>query len=163
MKLTIELWRGLVADHLRRAWESQWSESTDRECDYCGERLVEDGWTVNRATWAVKHVVRVSYSPKGIMAALDKVDRGERDRDGNIMGGWIQNKEHLAESEDNRNERNRAECYARCRDFPDHEPRCSRGRAYCGECPGVQRRAGSQTGGEFKPVSEVLEMNRCLP
>jgi hypothetical protein len=156
VKLTIEAWRGLVADHLRRAWESQWNEATDRECDYCGERLVEDGWSVTRATWAVKQVVRVSYSPKGIMAALDRVDRGDKDRDGNITGGWLQSKPYHDENRETVYAKSRAECYAQCRDFPDYEPGCQRGKVYCGRCPGVQRRTGSQTGGGFKPLSELL-------
>ena len=156
MKLNIEIWRGLVADHLRRAWESQWSESTDRECDYCGERLIEDGWSVSRATWCVKQVVRVSYSPKGIIAALDKVDRGERDRDGNIIGGWENSAVHKAENAAWHAAKDRRECYESCRDFPFHQPGCTRRKDYCGDCPGVQRRTGSQTGGEFKPLAELL-------
>jgi hypothetical protein len=144
MKLTIELWRGLVADHLRRAWLSMWSDATDVEMDYAGERLVEDGWTVSRATWCVKQVVREAYSPKGIMASLSKADVGTRDRDGNVSGGWLQSKEHRAENQAATDERDRNECYVTCRDFPRKEPGCTRRNQYCAGCVGVAGRGSRQ-------------------
>ena len=156
MKLTIEIWRKLVADHLRRAWLSMWSDATDVEMDYAGERLVEDGWTVSQATWCVKRVVREAYSPKGIMASLSKTDAGTRDRDGNVMGGWLQSAEYRDQNCTAHDANSRKACYDTYRDFPDHKPGCQRGKSYCGECPGVQRRTGSQTSGGFKRVGELL-------
>ena len=172
VSLTIEVWRGLVANHLRRAWESQWSETTDREMDYVGERLVEDGWSISRATWAVREVVKVAYSPKGILAAIAKIDAGIRDRNGEVFGGWQQSKVLAAENAAARDEHDQAECYAKHRDFPDYDPPCRRQMGFCDKCPGVKVRKPwdattphevktgprpEQTRTEtFKPLAELL-------
>jgi len=166
VKLTIELWRELVANHLRRAWLSMWSDATDVEMDYAGERLVEDGWTVSRATWCVKQVVREAYSPKGIMASLSKADTGTRDRDGNIMGGWLQSKVYRDEIQKWQDTKLQRECYTAYRDCPDWEPRCTRQKGFCDGCPGIEyryspgpaRRTGERFDNPgFKRVGEIAQ------
>lgn len=156
-KLTIDLWRGLVANHLRRAWESQWSETTDREMDYAGERLIEDKWSVSRATWAVREVVRRAYSPKGFLKSITDADAGDKDRNtGELRGGWYQSAEYRVENRAEADATKRNDCYSRYTDDPDWEPRCARQHDYCGECPGVKSRYRGK-GGEFASVGAMAE------
>ena len=110
MKLTMELWRGLVADHLRRAWVTQWTDKTDVEMDYCGERLIADRWTAEQSAWCVKRVVQVAYSPKGILASLSRVNEGDRDRHGETVNGWERSSEYAAVNQAVVRARERQQC-----------------------------------------------------
>jgi hypothetical protein len=155
--LSLDVWDGLVNDIIIPAFGPQLEpEKFNPHAAWVGVQLVADKWTVSRTRWALTQAAKVYRKLDNLLAMLCHVDAGDRDRDGNIIGGWESSAVHQAENQERHDAKSRAECYAGCRDFPNHEPGCQHGRSYCGECPGVQRRTGSQTGGGFKPLSELL-------
>ena len=109
--LTVEKWRELVKMHLRRAFLSQWiDDRTDAEMDYCGERLIEDHWSVAKTTWAVREVCRKYRKLEQPLAMLCQTADGIRSRDGDTIGGWEQSSEFRQVYRQNQDERKQREC-----------------------------------------------------
>jgi len=110
-KLTVDVWNELVKVHFRRAYRSQWIEGqTDAEMDYACERLIEENWSREKATWAVREVCRKYRKLEQPLAMMCQVADGMRNRDGEVIGGWNQSRECVQLCQDNRDERARQEC-----------------------------------------------------
>lgn len=156
--LTDKDWKRLVAAYIVPAFGHQLeTEKFDPHADWVGCKLIADKWSVTRTEWCLREVTRYYRQLDNLYAMVNHVDAGQRDRDGNVIGGWLQSKEHRAENMAVQYARDRNDCYARCRDFPHKEPGCTRRKEYCGDCPGIQRRTSAQTGGELKPLLELLQ------
>jgi hypothetical protein len=161
--LSREAWDSLVNEIIIPAFGPQLEpEKFNPHAAWVGAQLIADKWTVSRTRWALTKAAKVYRKLDNLLAMLCHVDAGDRDRDGNIVGGWESSAVHLAESREYHDANSRKACYDACRDFPDYPPGCQRGKSYCGECPGVQRRTGSQTGGGFNPLSDLLPKTQSL-
>ena len=161
--LSKAVWDRLVRDHLRRAFLSQWiDDKTDAEMDYAGERLIAAKWTVEQATWCVKHACGTYTRLEGPLAMICRVNEGRRDRDGNIIGGWRQSKSHAKMVERNQYQRLLEDCQKRVVDDDTLRQFCGT-HNYCQDCDkrdsnrvasGVSR--GENPQGGFKRVGELL-------
>ena len=158
MPLTEADWKRLVKSYIVPAFGPQLDPAKfDPHADWVGKQVVSEKWTVSRTEWCLGQVTRFYRKLDNLFAMLNQVDVGQRDRDGNVNGGWIQSKVHQAENQAVQDIRDRNDCYAMHRDFPHKEPGCTQQKGYCAGCPGIPKRSSPRTGHGLKSVGDVAK------
>lgn len=94
--------------------------------------LQEDKWTPLQTQWCVKRVVRVYTRLDNLLAMLQRVNTGEKSRDGEYANGWEQSREYDAMKTAAHRLLDQNQCL---RDIADGLRDCRPGPAYCKDCP----------------------------
>jgi len=166
-KATLDDWRELVKVHIRPAYKPQWGDGTDEHVDYCGKSLVGKGWTLAQMQWCVLQVVEHYRRLDNLLAMLTQASDGQRNRDGEPVGGWPQSREYRAIQDRKATERTmkeraeeRDDCVARHESGPGND--CGR-RACCVGCSLAPTRHNAARGrqvvtvGGFTPLAEAMQ------
>ena len=163
--LTVEKWREIVKMHLRRAFAAEWDDARTIEAmDYCGERLIEDRWSVAKTTWAVREVCRKYRKLEQPLAMICQTADGLRSRDGDIIGGWLQSREFRELAMAEQDDRDRQQCITELGDGLREAADCGQRGSICAGCVKLAERPRHNSGrsrdenpqGGFKRVGELL-------
>ena len=155
--LTETEWQKMVAAEIVPAFPGQLRDTFPAHADWVFRKVSEAGWSAVETLWTLREVARTYRQLDNLWAILNHSHDGQKDREGNTTGGWVNSDTRIAglkaANETAELTRMRDHCYAT---FDEDlafakVKRCKRGRGYCGDCPGTHRprrrdRAASRRG-----------------
>lgn len=157
-KLDTVAWKRLVNAYVIPAFGPQLDpERFNPHADWVGVQLITDKWSVERTEWCLSQVTRHYRKIDNLMAMLSQVNDGQKDRDGNVTGGWHQSKVYLDLCAEFRLAEARNKCIAELADGFRDRDECGKAER-CADCPKLSERPGWRHGGELRRVgSETKE------
>jgi hypothetical protein len=149
-------WKRLVNAYVIPAFGPQLDpEKFNPHADWVGAQLMADKWTTARAEWCLSEVTRHYRKVDNLMAMLCQVSDGQKDRDGNVTGGWHQSKVYLDLCAEFRLADARKKCIAELADGFRDRSDCGR-QERCAGCAKLAERPGWRAGGGFAQAGQMV-------